>query len=63
MRPVVLYSPYATSSHEKPGKIKTFAQFEEENLVRNESNAEEDKIFFFFQLMIHIQTMTLMTDL
>ena len=38
MRPEVLYTPYATSSHEKTGNIITFAQFKEENSVENERN-------------------------
>ena len=43
MQQTVLYIPYTTSSHEKTGKIITFAQFEEENLVENQRNAEEDE--------------------
>ena len=39
MRPEVSYIPYATSSHEKNGKIVTFTQFEEGDLVENERNA------------------------
>ena len=41
MQSTVLYIMYATSSHEKNGKIITFAQFEEGGLVENEFNEEE----------------------
>ena len=40
MRPEVWYIPYATSSHEKAGNIRTFAQSEEGILVENERNVE-----------------------
>ena len=41
MQPAVLYIPYARSSHEQTGKIITFAQFEEGNLVGKQCNSEE----------------------
>ena len=41
MRPAVSYRMYATLYHEKTGKIISLANFEEVNLVENESNAEE----------------------
>ena len=40
---VVLYIPYATSSHEQTDEIITFAHFEEGNLVENKRNIEEGK--------------------
>ena len=41
MQPQCLYIPYATSSHEQTGDIITYAQFEEDDLVKNGCNAEE----------------------
>ena len=41
MQPAVSLIPYGTSSNEKTGYIMNFAQFEEGNLVENESNVEE----------------------
>ena len=43
MRPAVLYTPYATSSHEQTVGIITFAQFEEGNLVEKKCDTEEDE--------------------
>ena len=40
MRPEESYIPYATSSHERAGDIRTFAQSEEGILVENERNVE-----------------------
>ena len=41
MRPVVTYTPYATSSKEKTGDVITFAKFEEGNiLTKTRNNAE-----------------------
>ena len=37
--PAVLYTPYATSSHEQTDNIITFEQFEEGDLVENKRNA------------------------
>ena len=43
MLPAVSYIPYATSYHEKNGKIIIFAQFEEGKLVENWCNVGEDE--------------------
>ena len=43
VRPSLSYITYDTSYHEETGNIKTFAQFEEENLVENELNTEEER--------------------
>ena len=41
MRPVVTYTPYATSSKEKTGDVITFAQFEQVNLLSETINDTE----------------------
>ena len=40
-RSVILYIPYATSSHEQAGNIISFAHFEEGDLLENLHNTEE----------------------
>ena len=42
MQPTVSYILHAKLSHEQTGKIITFPQFEEVNLVENEHNVEEE---------------------
>ena len=46
IQPAVLYILYATSYLEQTGEIITFAQFEEEILLKNERNLVEYKPFF-----------------
>ena len=41
MRPVVTYTPYATSSREKTGDVITFAQFEEGTILTETRNDAE----------------------
>ena len=41
MRPIVTYTPYATSSKEQTGDVITFAQFEEGNLITETRNDTE----------------------
>ena len=41
MRPVVTYTPYATSSKEKTGDVITFAKFEEGNILTETHNDAE----------------------
>ena len=41
MRPVVTYTPYATSSKEQTGDVITFTQFEEGNLLTETRNDTE----------------------
>ena len=41
MRPVVTYTPYATSSKEQTGDVITFAQFEEGNISTETRNDTE----------------------
>ena len=47
MQPEFSCISYATSSHREIGKIITFAQFEEVDLVENERNAEKDESILF----------------
>ena len=41
VRPIVTYTPYATSSKEQTGNVITFAQFEEGNLISETRNYTE----------------------
>ena len=41
MRPVVTYTPYATSSKEQTGNVIPFAQFEEGNILNKTRNDAE----------------------
>ena len=41
MRPVVTYTPYATSLKEQTGNVITFAQFEERNILTENRNDAE----------------------
>ena len=41
MCPEVTYTPYATSSREQTGDVITFAQFEEGNILTEDSNDTE----------------------
>ena len=42
MRPIVTYTPYATSSKEQTGDVITFTQFEEGNLISETRNNTEN---------------------
>ena len=41
MRPVVTYTPYATSSKEQTGDVITFVHFEEGNILTETCNDAE----------------------